>query len=386
VRGVGVKWVRTLTRTYDIAKMRDTLKEALTTAVKGPKVIIAQSECMLNKERRVRPLMRKRLQQGGRVVREGKVASEIEAIDGWLRASGAVIVRLGLEAGPLSSWLYAGLRACGWPVVCIETRRLRAVTQAMPVKSDRKDAEAIAQVMRTSWYRPVHVKSDDSQRLRVLLRHRQILQAKRQDIDNELRGTLKAFGLKLGKVGQAGFAARVTELVAGEPWLERLTQPMLAARAALRQSFAELHKLLLKIVREDTVCRRLMTAPGIGAVNALAYKTAIDDPTRFRHSADVGPHFGLTPRLYQSGETEYSGRISKCGDAMVRSLLFEAATALLHRVKAASPLKLWARRLAKKIGVRKATVALARRLAVIMHRMWVDGTDFDPELGRAAAH
>ncbi len=324
--------------------------------------------------------------ESGRVVREGKVASEIEAIDGWLRASGAVIVRLGLEAGPLSSWLYAGLRACGWPVVCIETRRLRAVTQAMPVKSDRKDAEAIAQVMRTSWYRPVHVKSDDSQRLRVLLRHRQILQAKRQDIDNELRGTLKAFGLKLGKVGQAGFAARVTELVAGEPWLERLTQPMLAARAALRQSFAELHKLLLTIVREDTVCRRLMTAPGIGAVNALAYKTAIDDPTRFRHSADVGPHFGLTPRLYQSGETEYSGRISKCGDAMVRSLLFEAATALLHRVKAASPLKLWARRLAKKIGVRKATVALARRLAVIMHRMWVDGTDFNPELGRAAAH
>jgi transposase len=322
----------------------------------------------------------------GRVVREAKVASEIEAIDAWLRAQGIEIVRLGLEAGPLSSWLYAGLKEHGWPGVCIETRRLRAVTRAMPVKSDRKDAEAIAQVMRTGWYRAVHVKSLESQQLRLLLRHRKILQAKRQDLENELRGTLKAFGLKLGAVTQRTLAARVLELVAGEPWLERLARPMLAARAALIDSFNELHGLLLKIVKADAVCQRFMTVPGIGVVNALAFKTGVDDPTRFRHSADVGPHFGLTPRRYESGETQRIGPISKCGDAMVRSLLFEAAMTLLHRVKASSSLKRWARALAKKVGPRKAAVALARRLAVIMHRMWLDGTDFNPELVRAPTH
>lgn len=321
----------------------------------------------------------------GRTVREAKVASEIEAIDAWLGKTGIKLTRLGLEAGPLSSWLHAGLKARGWPVICIETRRLRAVTRAMPVKSDRKDAEAIAQVMRTGWYRQVHVKSLASQQLRVLLRHRKILQAKRQDLENELRGTLKAFGLKLGTVGRAKFAERVSELVAGEAWLERLALPMLAARAALLKSFNELHALVLKIVKADAVCRRFMTIPGIGAVNALAYKTGVDDPARFRHSTDLGPHFGLTPRRYESGQTEVVGSISKCGDAMVRSLLFEAAMTLLHRVKAASALKRWARSLAKRIGTRKAAVALARRLAVIMHRMWLDGTDFNPDLVRAAA-
>ena len=322
----------------------------------------------------------------GRIVREAKVASEIEAIDAWLRSAGGKIARVGLEAGPLSSWLHAGLKEKGWPVICIETRRLRAVTRAMPVKSDRKDAEAIAQVMRTGWYRPVHVKSLASQQLRLLLRHRRILQAKRQDLENELRGTLKAFGLKLGAVGRAKFAARVLELIAGEPWLERLARPMLEARAALLESFSDLHAIVVKIVKADAVCRRLMTVPGIGAVNALAYKTGIDDPTRFRHSADVGPHFGLTPRRYESGETEHVGAITKCGDAMVRSLLFEAAMTLLYRVKAASCLKRWARRLARKVGGRKAAVALARRLAVIMHRMWLDGTDFNPNRIRAAAN
>jgi transposase len=322
----------------------------------------------------------------GITVREAKAASEIEALDAWLRRSGLTIIRLGLEAGPLSSWLYAGLKERGWPVICIETRRLRAVTRAMPVKSDRKDAEAIAQVMRTSWYRAVHVKSLGSQQLRLLLRHRKILQAKRQDLENELRGTLKAFGLKLGKIGQAKFAARVVELIADEPWLERVAQPMLTARAALLKSFDALHAMVLKIVKADAVCRQFMTVPGIGAVNALAYKTGIDDPTRFRHSADVGPHLGLTPRRYESGQTEHVGAITKCGDAMVRSLLFEAAMTLLYRVKAASSLKRWARALAKKVGARKAAVALARRLAVIMHRMWLDGTDFNPNLIRVAAN
>jgi transposase len=322
----------------------------------------------------------------GRLIREGKVATEPEALAGYLRDSGLEIERVGLEAGPLSTWLHGELTAGGWSIVCIETRRLRAVTRAMPVKSDRKDAEAIAQTMRTGWYRAVHVKSAASQRIRVLLRHRKILQAKRLDIDNEIRGTLKAFGLKLGHVGRAGFAARVRELVAGEPEIETIMPPMLEARAALIAAFDTLHRQVLAIVRQDKVCRQLMTAPGIGAVTALGYKTAVDDPHRFRHSADVGPHFGLTPRRYQSGETDYSGRISKCGDAMVRALLFEAAMAILYRVKAASRLKTWGRALSRRIGAKKAATALARQLAVVLHRMWVDGTPFNPNPGHAAAN
>jgi len=321
----------------------------------------------------------------GRLVREGKVATEPEALDAYMRAGGLPIERVGLEAGPLSTWLHGELTAGGWTMVCIETRRLRAVTRAMPVKSDRKDAEAIAQAMRTSWYRAVHVKSAESQRIRVLLRNRKILQAKRLDIDNEIRGTLKAFGLKLGKVGRAGFAGRVRELVAGEAVLEAIMPPMLQARSALIAAFDKLHRQVLAIVRQDPVCRLLMTAPGIGAVTALGYKTAVDDPHRFRHSADVGPHFGLTPRRYQSGETDYSGRISKCGDAMVRALLFEAAMAVLYRVKAASRLKTWGRALMRRIGARKAATALARRLAVVLHRMWLDGKPFNPKPVHAAA-
>lgn len=316
--------------------------------------------------------------QEGRIVREAVVATEVEAIDRHLRNLGVELKRIGLEAGPLSSWLHAGLRAAGWPMVCLETRRLRAVTRTMPVKTDRKDAEAIAQAIRTGYFRMVHVKSEASQRLRVLLRYRRLLQAKRLDLENELRGTLKAFGLKLGKVTTRSFAARLAELTGDDGYLAKLIAPMLAARDQLIASFNTLHRQLLAIVKHDETCRRLMTVPGVGAVTALGFKTGIDDPARFAHSADVGPHFGLTPRRYQSGAIERTGRISKCGDAMVRSLLFEAAMALLYRVRATSTLKQWARRLAKRVGARKAATALARKLAVILHRLWVDGTTFDP--------
>ena len=323
--------------------------------------------------------------QEGRIVREGKVATEVETIERYLREHGATLGRIGLEAGPLSSWLYAGLRAAGWPAICIETRRLRAVTRTMPVKNDRKDAEAIAHMMRTGYFRVVHVKSEASQRLRMLLRHRRLLQAKRLDLENELRGTLKALGLKLGKVSARSFTTRIQELTSSDEYLAKLVAPMLAARAQLIASFNTLHRQLLAIVKHDAICRLLMTAPGVGAVTALGYKTGVDDPARFVHSVDVGPHFGLTPRRYQSGAIDRTGHISKCGDAMVRSLLFEAAMALLYRVRAASALKQWARRLAKRVGARKAATALARKLAVILHRMWVDGTTFNPHTRSVAA-
>jgi transposase len=221
----------------------------------------------------------------------------------------------------------------------------------------------------------VHVKTLASQERRLLLTNRRLLQDKMLDIERELRGTLRNFGLKVGVVGRARFEARVEELVTPHPRLAVLVRPLLAARRALREQFALMHKMLLDLVRDEPVCRRLMTAPGVGAVVALAYRVTIDVPARFERSKAVGAALGLTPKRYQSGEIDRTGRISKCGDGMLRSLLYEAAQVLLTRASG-SWLKAWGLQLAKRRGMKRAIVATARRLSVILHRMWVDGSDF----------
>jgi transposase len=177
-------------------------------------------------------------------------------------------------------------------------------------------------------------------------------------------------------VSKGRFAAQVRELVAGQPTLERVVEPMLRAREALRAEFHVLHRAVLAIVREDTTCRRLMTVPGVGALVAITYTSAVDDPGRFRRSRAVGAHFGLTPKKYQSGETDVSGGISKAGDAMVRTALYEAANVMLTRAGRFSTLKRWALEVAKRRGMRRAKVALARKLATVLHRLWVDGGEF----------
>jgi transposase len=256
--------------------------------------------------------------EDGIVVSEGKVASEPAELIQWLAATGLTIARLGLEAGPLSPWLHAGLRAAGLPAICIETPRMKGATAAMAVKTDRNDARAIAQAMRVGWFTAVHVKTAQSQEFRLLLSNRRTLLEKRVAIDNEVRGTLKAFGFKLGAVSAAGFDARVLELLAQQPRLSAMVRPMLAARMALRQQCAVLHRMVLDAVRASTVCRRLLSVPGVGPVVALPYATGIDDPARFARSRDIGPHFGLTPRKYASGEIDRSGSITKAGDGRAR--------------------------------------------------------------------
>ncbi len=191
-----------------------------------------------------------------------------------------------------------------------------------------------------------------------------------------IRGILRGFGLKLGVVGKGRFAARVRELIAGQPMLERVVEPMLRAREALRTECQVLHRAVLAIVREDAVCRRLMTVPGVGVLVAVTFTSAIDDPARFRRSRAVGAHFGLTPKKYQSGETDITGAVSRVGDVMVRTALYEAAHILLTRAVRFSTLKRWALEVAKRRGMRRAKVALARKLAVILHRMWMEGTTF----------
>jgi transposase len=244
------------------------------------------------------------------------------------------------------------------------------------VKTDRRDARGIAQLLRLGWYRPVHAKSASAQEVRSLLTARKLIQGKLLDIESGIRGVLRGFGLKVGPISRGRFEARILELVSGQAVLETVIGSMLTARAALQTEFARLHRALLGLVRADPVCQRLMSVPGVGAVVAITFRSGVDEPTRFRRSRDVGPHFGLTPRKYQSGELDVTGSISKVGDRMVRTALYEAASVMLTRTVRMSPLKSWAMAVAKRRGAKKARVALARKLGVVLHRMWVDGTSF----------
>jgi transposase len=252
---------------------------------------------------------------------------------------------------------------------------MRAVLKAQINKTDRNDARGMAQMMRVGLYRPVHVKTLRSQKLRMLLTHRKLLQSKAIAIDNDLRGTLRNFGLKVGIASKAKFEARIAELVENFPDLAVLVEPLLVVRRVLREQLGILHRRLLAIVRDDVVCRRLMTVPGVGPVVALTYRATVDVPARFRNSKAVGAVFGLTPAKYQSGEIDRTGAISRCGDEMMRTMLYEAAQSMLRSTKW-SWLKAWAMKIARHRGMKKAIVALARRLAVIMHRIWVDGAEF----------
>ena len=307
----------------------------------------------------------------GKIVREMKLASEPDALVAVLKNPSYHFKRIGLEAGPLSQWLFSALAEAALPVICVN-------------KTDRNDARGMAQMMRVGLYRPVHVKTLRSQKLRMLLTHRQLLLSKAIALENDLRGTLRNFGLKVGMVGKVKFEARIRELVENLPDLAVLVEPMLIVRRVLREQIVILHRRLLAIVRDDEVCRRLMTTPGIGPVVSLTYRATVDIPARFRKSKSVGAVFGLTCAEYQSGEVDWDGRISRCGDEMMRTMLYEAAQAMM-RSKKWSWLKAWAMQIARRRGMKKAIVALARRLAVIMHRIWVDGTEFRWTREQAAA-
>src|SRR6516162_1743670 len=312
----------------------------------------------------------------GKIMREARVASEPEALLQVLTNTIYRFKRVGLEAGPLSQWLYSVLAEAGLPVICVETRHMRAVLKARINKTDRNDARGMAQMMGVGLYRPVHVKTLRSQKLRVLLTHRKLLQSKAAAIENDLRATLRNFGLKVGVVGAVKFEARIKQLVEGLPDLAVLVEPLLIVRRVLREQLGILHRRLLELARDDEVCRRLMTIPGVGPVVALTFRATIDVPARFRNSRAVEAVLGLTPCRHQSGESDRTGAISKCGDEMMRVMLYEAAQILLVRSTRWSWLKVWAMQIARRCGLKKAIVALARRLAVIMHRIWVDGTEF----------
>jgi transposase len=325
------------------------------------------------------------MDEAGRVVKELTARSDPLSLGQNLASWHGTLEKVGLEAGPLSQWLHRGLCELGFTVECLETRNLKAALSAMRVKTDRNDARGIATVLRVGWYRGVHVKSQAAQEQLALLTARRLLVNKLKDLDNGIRGLLRGFGIKLGSVTKSAMERRVREYLSASPSLVAIIEPLLCVRAAMRSQLALLHRQVERAARQDPVCRLLMTAPGIGSVVSLTYRAAVDDPARFAHSSDVGVHFGLTPRRYQSGEIDRVGGISKAGDEMVRTMLYEAATTLLSRVARWSSLKAWAVRVAQRRGLQRARVALARKLAVVLHRMWRDGKEFSWSRIEAAA-
>jgi len=319
------------------------------------------------------------VEAGGKIVREGKVLSEPAALIAWFGTLGFGLARIGLEAGPLSQWLYAAMKEAGLAVELLETRHVRDAFKAMPVKTDRNDARGIAQLMRLGWFRPVHCKSLAAQEVRALLTARKLVQSKLHDVEMSLRGILRGFGLKVGPTTPKRFAGRIQELVSGHPSLQVIADALLAVHAVLRREFAGFEQRVRMLARADAQAKLLMSTPAVGPIVALTYAAAIDDPARFTSSKQAGAHFGLTPRKYQSGETDYSGRISKIGDAAVREALYQAAHVMLSKpLKGCTNLKSWAMRLARRAGMKRAKVALARKLAVILHRMLADGKPFNP--------
>jgi transposase len=316
------------------------------------------------------------LNQQGTCVFEGKVASEPKAIARLIRKRALDVVRVGLESGPTSVWLSHTLLAEGLPVVCLDARQAQAILSVRPNKSDRSDARGLAERVRVGWFKEVQVKSLTAHERKALLIARHQLVEMRGRNDNPLRGILKTFGLVIGKCGHGQIGQRAEQLAEGHPGIDCVVASLVAVRDSLLQQIAIFDRAIRRLVKADHTARRLMTVPGVGPVVALAYMSVIDGPKRFDHARDVGAYLGLTPQRCQSGEVDRAGRISKCGDGFVRTCLYEAAGVLLTKVKRWSPLKAWGVRLMKRVGAKKAKVAVARKLAVILHCLWTDGTDF----------
>lgn len=316
----------------------------------------------------------------GTIVLERELGCDVDEITNCINSFAHPIVRIGFEAGTMSQHLFYGLTNDGFDVVCMEARQVSAALSAMRNKTDKNDARGIAQILRTGWFSRVHMKSREAHNIRALLSCRKALLNKTIDLANEVRGLLKIFGLRLPKTVQHGsFDDLVRPLIAADEVLSQAMLPLLDARVAIYKNYLALDQRVKRAARNDNVCLRMMTVPGVGPIAALTFKAAIDDPARFKSSRTVGAHFGLTPRRYQSGEHDNPGRISRAGDRDVRATLYAAANSLLMRTMAGSQIKSWGMRLMRTKGRRRAVVAVARKLAVLLHRMWTDGTEFRPE-------
>ena len=312
----------------------------------------------------------------GKVCMERELPCEVDDIAGCLNTFGYPIARIGFEAGALSQHLFFGLRDKGFDLSCMEARQVNAALSASRNKTDKTDARGIAQILRTGWFSLVHMKSREAHGVRALLSTRKALLKKTIDLANEVRGLLKIFGVRLPRsIPHGSFDRLVRPMIQMDDILAHAIIPLLDAREVVFQHYVELDRRVKAAASQDEVCMRMMTVPGVGPIAALTFKSAIDDPTRFKKSRTVAAHFGLTPRRYQSGEHDNPGRISKAGDGNVRAALCASSNAMLVRNIGGSQIKSWGLRLMRTKGKRRAVVAVARKRAVILHRMWIDGTN-----------
>jgi transposase len=315
----------------------------------------------------------------GHITSQKMVATCPRAITAQLAKSAPDLVRVGMETGPLAVWLWNELHDRGLPVVCLDARHAHAALKMRSNKTDRNDAAGLAQIVRTGWFKQVRIKGRESYEIRALLTGREVLVRTRVKIENEIRGLLRTFGVIFGKT-TGGFVRRADEIVAGEldasPGMRLVVETLLSTRTAILERIRGLDRQVLATAKSNPTVRLFMTAPGVGAITALSVASAFDDAARFKRSASAGAYLGLTPRRYESGEVSRNGRISKHGNGMTRKHLYEAATTLLTRTVAFSALKAWGLRLAKRSGFKKARVAVARKLAVILHAMWKTNTEF----------
>ena len=313
----------------------------------------------------------------GSVVWSGACATCPDAIARTLKARAPGLVRVILETGPLSSFLYHGLVEREVAVTCVCARHAHGVLSARVNKSDVHDAEGLAQMARTGWFKAVRIKQEATHVERAQLKIREQLVATRRVMAGQLRGLLKLFGLRLGQVTTpAKRRERLRALFAQKPELQVAMAPLIESLEAIEAQIARLSKRLKVMAEADPVATLLMSAPGVGPITALIYKTSIEDPGRFDRGEDAGAFAGLAPRRSQSGERDYKGRISKAGDPMLRSALYEAANSLLTRVKRPCALQTWGRRLAETKGPKRARVAVARKLAILLHRLWASQVEF----------
>jgi transposase len=310
----------------------------------------------------------------GGVERACEVATDPDAIYAALAGLGDGLVRVVLETGRMANWLHGELTRRGLPAVCVDARQAHAVLSQMHNKTDANDAAMLADLARTGFFRKVEVKSRHAQERRALLSARDAAIGARRNAENTIRGLLASFGLRVPAQPRT-YEGRIRAVLEGHEALAPIILPLLAVRMeALRQA-AALTKELVRQVKASEACQRLMTIPGVGTVTAATFVATIDAPARFTKSRSVGAYAGLTSRRHQSGAVDYGGRISKRGDRLLRTMLYEAANALLCRVKPGrgQALQAWAKAVKQRTSHKKAVVALARKLAVMMHAIWVSG-------------
>lgn len=312
----------------------------------------------------------------GGVTFEGKVMAEPAALVGLIRAKAPQAVRVGLKTGATSPWLFHEMKAAGLPVVMMDARHAHAALSMRPAKSDRSDARGLAEMLRMGWFREVAARSLSSLERRTILGARHQLVTMRTELDAQIRGMLKTFGLMLSTGNKDTLIKRAEELAQGHPVISSLVAKLAEVRRYVVTQIAAIDRDLRRLIRAEPTLKRLMTVPGVGPITALAFLSAVDEPGRFKHARDVGPYLGLTPTRYQSGKTDRQGHISKRGDTFTRTCLYKDANVLLTRVQRFSPLKAWGMRLVKRIGAGKARIAVARKLVVILHCIWTDGTEF----------